>query len=142
MTGQIATAEVDISASPHQVWEALTEPQLIEKYLFGSHVETTWEPGTPITWKGEYDGKSYEDKGEVVACEPERRLEVTHFSPLSGAEDKPENYHRLSYELQPSGDATHVVLTQDNNPSADAAEESRRNWDTVLHNLKEVVERG
>ena len=142
MTGQIATAEVDISASPSQVWNALTDPHLIRKYFFGAEVETTWEPGAPIRWKGEYEGKQYEDKGEILACEPTRRLEMTHFSPLTGQPDRPENYHRVRYELRDEGDHTHVVLQQDNNPTPEAAEASRANWDTVLHGLKDLVERG
>lgn len=142
MTGHVATAEVDISASPKQVWSALTEPDLIAKYMFGSQVETDWQPGSPITWKGEYEGKSYEDKGEIVAVEPERRLELTHFSPLTGQEDKPENYHSLAYELDEQGDKVHLTLRQDNAGSAEEAEHSAANWQTMLDGLKETVERG
>ena len=142
MTGHVATAEVDISASPAQVWNALTDPDLIQRYMMGSRVETTWEPGSPITWSGEYDGRAYQDKGQVVACEPERRLEVTHFSPLSGAEDRPENYHHVAYELQEQGDRVHLVLEQDNNGSEDEAAHSARNWQLMLDGLKELVERG
>lgn len=142
MTGQIATADVDISASPSQVWTALTDPELIQKYFFGAEVATSWEPGTPITWKGEYDGQQYEDKGEVLECVPKERLTHSHFSPLSGAEDRPENYHVVTYELKERGDHTHVHLEQDNNPTEEAAEQSRSNWEMVLKGLKELVERG
>lgn len=142
MTANIATADVDISASPGQVWNALTDPGLIRRYMFGAQVESTWKPGASITWKGEYDGRSFEDKGEVVEVVPEQRLTVTHFSPLSGLEDKPENYHKVTYELDDRGDKTHVHLEQDNNPTPEAAAESQANWDTVLEGLKELVERG
>ncbi len=93
MADHVATAETEISASPAQVWSALTDPEQIKKYMFGSQVVTDWEQGSPIVWKGEYEGKKYEDKGEVVEIEPERRLKVTHFSPLSGREDTPELPH-------------------------------------------------
>jgi uncharacterized protein YndB with AHSA1/START domain len=122
------------------VWDALTDPDLIEKYMFGSRVETDWKVGSPITWNGEYDGKAYEDKGEVVAVEPGRLLEVTHFSPLGGREDRPENYHRLVYELEERNGVTHVSLSQDNNPTEEAAEHSRGNWEKMLAGLKRVVE--
>lgn len=142
MTGQIATADVDISASPGQVWTALTDPVLIEKYMFGAEVETTWEPGTPITWRGEYDGKQYEDKGEVLECVPEQKLTVTHFSPLTGQEDRPENYHRVSWQLEDRGSRTHLSLEQDNNPDEASAADSEESWKAILQGLKEVVERG
>jgi len=142
MTGHVATAEVDVSASPGQVWNALTDPELIEKYMFGSRVESSWQPGEPITWKGEYEGKQYEDKGEILAVEPEQRLELTHFSPLTGQEDKPENYHHLVYELSEQGDKTHLTLEQDNAGSEEEAEHSAKNWQMMLDGLKELVERG
>jgi uncharacterized protein YndB with AHSA1/START domain len=141
MANHVATAETEIRASAEQVWAALTDPQQIEKYMFGSRVVTDWEPGSPIVWKGEYDGKRYEDKGEILEIEPGRRLKMTHFSPLSGEEDIPANYHTLVYELEEHGDKTRVSLSQDNNPSEEAAEHSRGNWQKMLTGLKEVVER-
>jgi uncharacterized protein YndB with AHSA1/START domain len=141
MTDYVATAEIDIEAPPDRVWMALTEPQQIKEYMFGSQVVTDWKPGSPIVWKGEYEGKTYEDKGEIVEIEPERHLKVTHFSPLSGQDDIPENYHTLLYELEERGGATHLSLSQDNNPSEGAAEHSRANWEQMLAGLKQVVER-
>ena len=140
MTDHIATAETDIDASTDQVWTALTDPSQIEKYMFGTHVVTDWEPGSTIVWKGEYEGKRYEDKGELVEVEPGRRLTMTHFSPLSGQDDIPANYHTLVYELEQRGTTTHLSLSQDNNASEEEAEHSRANWQTMLSGLKEVVE--
>ena len=140
MTGYVATAETEIEAPPERVCRALTDPDEIEQYMFGSRVETDWKPGSPIAWRGTYEGKAFEDKGEIVGVDPERRLEMTHFSPLSGAQDAPENYHTLVYELEDRGDTTHVTLTQDNNASEDAAEHSRANWEQMLAGLKKVAE--
>ena len=140
MTGQMATAETDIHAPRSKVWRALTDPDQIRKYMFGSKVETDWKPGSRITWKGEYEGKKYEDKGEILEVEPERRLKLTHFSPMSGEEDAPENYHTLVYELEESDGTTHVSLSQDNNKRKEAAEQSQANWETMLSGLKQLVE--
>ena len=140
MTGQSATAQTDIEAPRSRVWRALTDPDEIQKYMFGSRVETDWKPGSPITWRGEFDGKKFEDKGEILEVEDERRLKLTHFSPLSGENDVPENYHTLVYELQDKGGKTHVSLSQDNNKSEEAAEHSQANWEKVLAGLKRVVE--
>ena len=142
LTDYVATAETDINAPAGEVWAALTDPEQIKEYMFGSQVVTEWKPGGPIVWKGEYEGKTYEDKGEVLEIEPERRLKVTHFSPLSGQEDRPENYHTVLYELEEREGRTHLSLTQDKNPSEEAAEHSRANWERMLAALKQVVERG
>jgi uncharacterized protein YndB with AHSA1/START domain len=141
VTDHVASAEIEIDASPAEVWDALTDPEQIKKYMFGSQVVTDWKQGSTIVWKGEYEGTEYEDKGEVVEIEPERRLKVTHFSPLSGEEDRPENYHRVLYELEERDGKTRVSLSQDNNPSEEAAEHSRANWEKMLAGLKQVVER-
>jgi uncharacterized protein YndB with AHSA1/START domain len=138
----IAKGEIDIEAPPSKVWKALTDPELIAKYFFGSQVETDWQPGGAIVWKGEYQGKSYEDKGEILEVEPHRRLRVTHFSPTTGLPDKPENYHTLTYELDERAGGTHVSLSQDNNGSKEEAERSTANWEMVLTGLKKTVEAG
>jgi uncharacterized protein YndB with AHSA1/START domain len=142
MADHVATAEVAISASPAQVWAALTDPEQIKKWMFGTDVESAWTHGSPIVWRGEYDGGTYEDKGEIVEVDPPHHLRFTHFSPLSGGADVPANYHNVSYDLQERGDRTYVTLRQDNNPSEDAAKHSAVTWDQMLKVLKEVVERG
>jgi uncharacterized protein YndB with AHSA1/START domain len=142
MADYLATAETEINASPAQVWHALTDPKLIQRYMFGSQVVTDWQQGSPIVWKGEYEGRAYEDKGEILEIEPDRLLKVTHFSPLSGQTDVPENYHTLRYELRKIGDTTHVSLSQDKNASEAEAEHSKGMWEMMLGGLKQVVEGG
>ena len=66
MAGYVATAQTDVAAAPERVWAALTEPEQIAAYMEGSKVTTTWEVGSPITWDGEYEGRAYQDKGEVL----------------------------------------------------------------------------
>jgi uncharacterized protein YndB with AHSA1/START domain len=140
MTGLVAVAEIDVNAPRARVWAALTEPDQIKRYMFGSEVVTDWKPGSDIVWRGEYDGKAFEDKGEVVEVDAQRRLKVTHFSPLSGQPDEPENYHTLTYELSEAGSSTHVTLSQDNNADAEEAKHSKENWSMMLKGLKQVVE--
>jgi uncharacterized protein YndB with AHSA1/START domain len=140
MAGHVAVAETVVNAKPDEVWSALTDPGAIEKYMFGSRVETDWKQGSPIVWKGEFEGKPYEDRGKIVEVEPPRRLKMTHFSAMSGKEDRPENYHTVVYEVEKDGEMTKVRLTQDNNETAEAAEHSRTNWEKMLTGLK-VVER-
>jgi uncharacterized protein YndB with AHSA1/START domain len=140
MTDHVAIAETEIEASPGEVWSALTDPRQIAKYMFGSQVETDWKAGSPIVWRGEYEGKGYEDKGEILEIDPPKRLKMTHFSPLSGAEDVPKNYHTVLYELEEDEAATHVRLSQDNNPTEEQAERSKEAWEKMLSGLKQTVE--
>lgn len=140
MAGLVATAETDIDAPPQRVWQAMTDPALIAQYMFGSEVVTDWQPGSSIVWQGEYEGKPYQDKGEILEVEPEQRLAVTHFSPLSGQDDVPENYHRIDYVLTGSGGRTHLALSQDGNGSEEEAGHAAETWQTMLDGLKKVAE--
>jgi uncharacterized protein YndB with AHSA1/START domain len=141
MANFVATAEVDIEAPVTQAWIALTDPDTIRQYFFGAQVQTDWRPGSPIVWRGEYNGKPFEDKGEILDVEQNRLLRMTHFSPLSGQPDQPENYHTLTYELDEHDGRTHVVLSQDNNGSEAEAERATANWRAMLDGLKKTVER-
>lgn len=91
---------------------------------------------------GRVRGLAYEDKGEIVAIEPERRLKVAHFSPLSGVKEVPENYHTLVYELAENVDMTHLWLSQDKNGSLEEAEYAKGTWQMMLAGLKRVIEGG
>jgi uncharacterized protein YndB with AHSA1/START domain len=138
---QVARASVSIDVAPAEVWDALLDPEAIKQYMFGTNVSTSWKKGSPIIWHGEWEGKPYEDKGEILHIIPERTLQYSHFSPLSGLPDEPENYHTVTIELSGNENQTHVVLTQDNNPTEEAREHSKKNWEQMLNSLKEFVEK-
>jgi hypothetical protein len=59
-----AKASVVIEAPISVVWDALTKPELIKRYMFGTNVVADWQVGSPIVCKGEWQGKTYEDKGK------------------------------------------------------------------------------
>ena len=141
MAGFTATAGVDVDAGPDRVWSALTDPAQIAVYMEGSRVETTWEVGAPITWDGEYECRSYQDKGEVLTFDEPRVLSVTHFSPMLGKPDEPESYHTLVYTLTEHDGTTQLALTQDGCDSAEQAAQFSENWQQMLTGLKELVER-
>jgi uncharacterized protein YndB with AHSA1/START domain len=135
-TDHIATARVHIDAAPERVWEVLTDPDEIAQFMFGARVDTDWDEGSRISWSGEYDGNAYEDHGEILEVVEGKRLRMTHFSPLSGEDDIPENHHTLDYQLSHDGTGTTLVLEQDNNDSAEQAEQFSRNWQQMLDQVK------
>ena len=125
-----AVSAVTVDAPRAKVWDALTDPAKSEQCLLGTHMSTDWEVGGPIAWTGEWKGRSYVDKGIVLEFEPERRLRYTHWSPMGGSEDKPENGHTVTYELAEGGGRTTLTLIQDNNATRDEADRmAQDNWD-------------
>jgi uncharacterized protein YndB with AHSA1/START domain len=105
-----AEATVHVDAPRSEVWRSLTDPERIRQYYLGAQVETDWQVGSPITFKGEWEGKSYEDKGEILVFEPERELAYSHWSPMGGKPDEPENYHVVRVTLDEPEGTTHVTL--------------------------------
>jgi uncharacterized protein YndB with AHSA1/START domain len=136
----VALASIKINAPASKVWQALTDPQAIKQYMFGTRVVTDWQEGSPIVWKGEWQGRQYEDKGIILQFEPEKKLQYSHFSPLSGAEDLPENYHIVTVELLPEGNQTRVTLAQDHNATEEERDHSKQNWNMMLADLKKFLE--
>lgn len=136
-----AVVSVEINAPVSKVWAGITDPDVITQYMHGTKVVTDWAVGSPIIWKGEWKGKPYEDKGTILANEKNKLLKTTHWSPMSGSEDKPENYHTVLYELSDKAGKTVLKLTQGNNPTQEAAESMAKNaWTPILQTLKSVLE--
>ncbi len=138
--GLIAEASIAIDAPIAVVWDALTNPTVIKQYMFGTDVVSDWKEGSTILWKGVWQGKPYEDKGTILKFEKERLVQYSHFSPLSGQPDVPENYHVVTVALSSAGDQTNVALSQDNNATEDERSHSASTWTMMLEGLKNLLE--
>src|SRR5215210_6457204 len=93
------TTSVTINAPSSKVWDALTQDEKRKQWFFGVDTETDWKEGSPLVHTGEYQGKPYRDKGEILEIEPGRLLVHTHWSDTSGVPDKPENYQTVTFML-------------------------------------------
>jgi uncharacterized protein YndB with AHSA1/START domain len=134
-----------IDAPADAIWNALTSRSALKSFFFGADVDTDWQVGHPIRFKGTFKGKAYEDKGEIRRFEPARHLSFSHWSAMSGMADAPENYHLVAFDLEPQGNSTEVTLTQSNlsgeiKPSdIEHRAEYEKNWRAVLDGLASAV---
>jgi uncharacterized protein YndB with AHSA1/START domain len=141
-----AKATVVVDRPRQEVWKALTDPELVKQYFMGATVKTDWQVGHPITFSGTWKDKPFEDKGEILEFKPEKEMTYSHWSPLSGAEDAPENYHVVHIALADADGGTTVTLEQ-SNLNGDVTEADRtsradyeKNWKSTLQGLKKVTE--
>ncbi len=136
----VARAGITIGADAGKVWDALTNPAQIKKYLFGTEAVSDWKVGSPIVFRGEWEGRHYEDKGEILRIVPRRLLQYTYWSSMSGKEDKPESYSKVTFELSAAAGGTRLAVTQDNAGDEKSREHSEKNWSSVLETMKKLLE--
>jgi len=137
---ETAEASIIVDADTDAVWRAITDPEIIARYLYGTRVESEWRVGSPIVYRGEWEGKPYEDHGTILEFVPGERLVSSYYSPLSGKPDVPESYQDVGYVLRQEDGGTRVTVTQSG--CADRAEADRMssNWATTLEGLRSAVE--
>src|SRR5881227_3883691 len=91
---------ITINATASKVWDALTNPEQTKKYMFGCETVSDWKVGSPLLWKGNYEGKEMIFvKGKIVAIDQGKFLAYTTIDPNSSIEDIPENYLTVTYGL-------------------------------------------
>jgi uncharacterized protein YndB with AHSA1/START domain len=137
----IAKVSCSIGATPQEVWNALTNPDLIEQYFFGTKAISDWKVGSALHFKGIWEGKEYLDKGTILKSEFARLFEYDYISSFSGLEDKPENYATITYQLFPEEQGTRLEITQTNIATEEMQKHSEQNWGYILTNLKQLLEK-
>ena len=140
-TNLIAKASTNISAPASRVWDALTNPDVIRQYFFGTQAVSDWKEGSSLEFKGEWEGKKYVDKGVILKSEPEKLFQYTYLSSFSNLPDLPENYANITYELYEEDGETELTVKQENVASEEVRKHSEQNWATVLKNLKDLLEK-
>jgi uncharacterized protein YndB with AHSA1/START domain len=131
---------ITIAAPIEWVWEALTTPDQIKQWFFGVDTETDWRKGSPIVHRGEYQGRPYEDRGHILDIEPPTRLVHSHWSPVSGLPNAPENHEIVAWELSERDGGTELTVRESNLASEEARRTSEESWRMVLGNLKRLLE--
>ncbi len=130
-----------IASTPEKVWQSLTTAELSRKYFFGNAVEVDLKIGGAYVVRPP-DG-SVHISGEVVECDPPRKLTITFNV------NWPELIEKLGptlviYEIEPAGDAVRLTMTEahDRPLSDDILSGGRSGWPAILSSLKSLLETG
>lgn len=143
----IVKNSISINAPASKVWDALVNPEQTKKYMFGCETVSDWKPGSPLLWKGNYEGKEMIFvKGNIVSIEPGKFLAYTVIDPNSGIEDIPENYLTVTYNLSVENGQAILTVTQGDYAAVGDGEQRYKHtidgggWEPILIEIKKLVE--
>ncbi|MBD77849.1 MAG: ATPase [Crocinitomicaceae bacterium] len=132
---------IKINSTPEQIWNALTNPEKIKVYLFGTETITDWKEGSSIVFQGEYQGHQYKDKGNVLGNKKNRFLQYNYWSGFSGLEDKPENYSIISLDLKENEDHVELTWTQEGFATEEGHKHTENGLPAMLQQIKKLAEK-
>ena len=135
--------EIYIKTTPERLWEAITNPEMRRKYSFGVGVFSDWKPGS--SYKGTAGNTTISPnmpicEGENLEVDPPRRL-VQTFRALWSEDVKREGTSRVTWEIEPVGDSSRLLVTHDQ-LREDANAELYGGWMMILSGLKTLLETG
>lgn len=128
---------VEIKAPVTDVWAEITKLKQIQKPMFGTVLDTDFQPGSRMIYRSE-DGKRVFIIGEVHEFVPPTRFVHTfRFSNL------PETPTLVEWTLEEKAGVTRVTVVHskfvDQQKTADSV---RTSWVDILNDIKAVVETG
>jgi uncharacterized protein YndB with AHSA1/START domain len=131
---------VAIQAGRDQVWDTLTNPAKNSRLFDGTQIVTDWKAGSPILFRGVFQGQAYQDKGHVLVIEPSKVLQYNYWTGFTWLADKPENYSLVTYTL--AGEGTHTSLTLSRVGFAHEQEyqHALAGWEMVMQKIKAITE--
>jgi uncharacterized protein YndB with AHSA1/START domain len=136
----INISTINIKAPIKNVWDAITKPELVKQWQYGSDLITDWKVGSNIRFSTEWQGKIFEQWGKILDVQPNRIIKYSLFAPRPGLEDKPENYFVMSYVL--TDENKHIkleIMQEDNRPGA-VQEDPQGEENPLLAALKTLAE--
>ena len=143
-TTEAATAtqvyQLYIKASQEQVWDAITNPEIVAKFFHGARVESTYEVGSQLRSLSP-DGSDVWGDNTILECDPPRRLAYTFVN----QSDKYKNEFPAlaTFVLEPYGKLVKLTLTHEG--FADGSKFFQgisKGWPAILSILKSLLETG
>jgi len=138
----IVSKSIIVNANNDKVWKALTNPEIIKEYLYGTETLTDWKVGSEIIFQGEYNGQKYRDRGVILENILNTKISYSYWSIFYGLEDKPENYSSVSYTLADKGNnQTELIWTQKGFANEEGYKHSESGMDKFLKRIKNIIEK-
>jgi uncharacterized protein YndB with AHSA1/START domain len=139
---------ITIQAPIAEVWDALVNPAKTKIYMFGCETVSDWLVGSPLLWRGQYEGKDMVFViGKILEIAAPALLKYTVIDPNASYPDIPENHLNVTYELSEVNGITTLSVTQDGFEGAAEGEKRYKDvynngdgWNPILTAIKNLVE--
>ena len=133
---------ITIKAQPLQVWEVLTNPDWITKWLSdtGMEVVSDFKVGSNIVFRSKIHGIMQEDHGVVQEFEPGKDFIYSYWTKISDLADIPENHTIIEFRLIENEMQTILDLRHRNLIAKAAYEHSNFYWGVALSVIRNLVE--
>jgi uncharacterized protein YndB with AHSA1/START domain len=129
-----------IRTTPEALWAALTTPETMKAYWFGTSIQTDWKPGSP--WSMMHADGRVTDAGEILEADAPHRILLkwrNEFRP----ELKAEGYALCAMDIEPQDDAVKLTITHTiERAQSRLIEAVSGGWPRILSNLKSLLETG
>jgi uncharacterized protein YndB with AHSA1/START domain len=136
----INISTIVLDAPIEKVWNALTQPDLVKQWQYGSDLITDWKVDNEIRFRNEWEGQVFEQWGTVLEIIPNQKIKYSLFFPRPELEDKPGNYFIMSYILSEENQKVKLeILQEDNRPGA-IQEDPQGEENPILQGLKALIE--
>lgn len=140
---------ITIEAPVSSVWDALINPEQTKKYMFGCETVSDWKIGSPLLWRGNYEGEDMVFvKGKIVDIQPEKLLSYTTIDPNNpDVPDIPENYLTVTYTLTEKDGKTTLDISQGDYSTVEDGEKRYADtvegggWSSILEAIKMLLEK-
>ncbi len=131
--------EIYIRTTPEDLWEAITDPAIRQKYHFGAAVESDWAVGSSYKLVHPGTDRSLIEGENLVVERPRRLVQTMHAR--WGADAEREGTSRVTWEIEPVGDSCRLTVIHDELRDG-ASEQVYGGWPMILSGLKTWLETG
>jgi len=130
-------AEIEVNATPEEVWRAITDPEVTRRYAYGCDIEGEWRPGG--AWRYQSGGRTAIE-GTVAEARPPHLLRLTARDVWNpAARDEPP--YAMTWRVEPVADGrSRVRLVVDGFETENSSYRANSDLAAILDGLRNQVD--
>lgn len=136
----VNVSTIIVKAPIQKVWDALTQPEQVKRWQYGSDLITDWKVGSDIRFRTAWEDKVFEQWGKILEIKTGKLIKYSLFAPRPDLADKPENYFIMNYVLTEENSHVKLEIIQEDNRAGAVQEEPQGEENPILKGLKTLIE--